>query len=162
MPENIIPEVEIIHFQLRPRNRLATSDISLYFIMHEMGLILRDGGEDLHDRRAVFANGFEEREVLRYACGGGGGRERRGGENAAEGGAVFNGLGAALALVCSGEGVRGEGSGMDEGGGGVRLTREHGMGGIADEDDAGAMPCREGVAGKEGPELDVFGFANEG
>lgn len=32
-----------------------------------------------------------------------------GGEDAVEGGAVFDGLGAALALVCGGEGVRGAG-----------------------------------------------------
>lgn len=36
------------------------------------------------------------------------------------------------------------------------------MGGVADEDHVGAVPGREGVAGKEGPELDVFGFADEG
>lgn len=73
--------------------------------MHAMGLVLRDGGEDLHDRGAGFADRFEEGEVLRYAWGGGRGR----GKSAAEGGAVFDGLGATLALVCGGEGVRGAG-----------------------------------------------------
>lgn len=36
------------------------------------------------------------------------------------------------------------------------------MGGVADEDETGAVPRWKGVAGEEGPELDVFTFAGGG
>jgi hypothetical protein len=57
MLEDIVPEVKIEKLLLRPWNPLAVSDISLNFIVHAMGRILRDGGKDLHGRGAVFPDG---------------------------------------------------------------------------------------------------------